>query len=169
MQVDLGRVDSFLERHQGKAVLLFGFTSIIWEHLYGPLVAAGRKLALGDATLIDGGGWKKLGARGVERETFQARIAEVCGVSRIFNYYGMVEQAGSIFMDCRRATCTFDLPDVVVRDHQASLRFQPASPGWCSSFHCCHRATRATRFCPRTLARLWRGTAAPAAAKAAGS
>jgi phenylacetate-coenzyme A ligase PaaK-like adenylate-forming protein len=127
MQLDLERVNLFLAKHKGKSILLFGFTSIIWEHFCAPLAAAGRKLAIGDGTVIHGGGWKKLAAQGVDKETFRARVSNVCGVSKVHDYYGMVEQTGSIFMECE-AGCfhSSSFSEIVVRDHRD---FSPLSAG----------------------------------------
>lgn len=36
----------------------------------------------------------------VSKEEFKKRIRKMCGISRIYNYYGMAEQTGSIFMEC---------------------------------------------------------------------
>ena len=47
-----------------------------------------------------GGGWKKLQTESVDSQTFRNKIEISCGIKKIYNYYGMVEQTGSIFMEC---------------------------------------------------------------------
>jgi hypothetical protein len=81
-------------------VLLFGFTSIVWRHLYQPLHDSGSRLPLHDGVLLHGGGWKKLADQAVDRETFNEGLGATCGVTEVVNYYGMVEQTGSIFLEC---------------------------------------------------------------------
>ena len=36
----------------------------------------------------------------VDNITFKGFLEGVCGIKRVHNYYGMVEQTGSIFMEC---------------------------------------------------------------------
>ena len=50
--------------------------------------------------MIHGGGWKKLNDESVSNERFKEVVAETSGIRSIHNYYGMVEQTGSIFMEC---------------------------------------------------------------------
>lgn len=50
--------------------------------------------------MVHGGGWKKLIEESVDNEIFKQKLGEVCGISKVFNYYGMVEQTGSIYMEC---------------------------------------------------------------------
>lgn len=36
----------------------------------------------------------------VSPEEFKQRLSEVCGLSKVCDYYGMVEQTGTIYMEC---------------------------------------------------------------------
>ena len=118
MQIDLSRVRSFVEKHAGQSVLVFGFTSFIWEFCE-VLNAANVRLPLCGGVMIHGGGWKKLTAQSVSNELFRQRISEVCGLSQIHNYYGMVEQTGSIFLECEAGSLhTSIFSDIVIRDHR---------------------------------------------------
>jgi phenylacetate-coenzyme A ligase PaaK-like adenylate-forming protein len=119
MQLDVPRVLAFVEKHQHEAVLLFGFTFMIWEHFCAALAAAGLRLALDRGIMIHGGGWKQLLDRAVDNDTFKKAIRDVSGVTRIYNYYGMVEQTGSIFMECDAGHLHASIySDVVIRDHR---------------------------------------------------
>lgn len=100
MHLDVKGVRSFLERHHGQPILLFGFTFMVWRHFYKELLKLDEPLDLSRGILIHGGGWKKLAGEAVSAEEFKRRLQEVCGLSRIHDYYGMVEQTGSIFMEC---------------------------------------------------------------------
>lgn len=57
-------------------------------------------LDLSNGLLIHGGGWKKLISEKVSPEEFKQRLSEVCGLSKVYDYYGMVEQTGTIYMEC---------------------------------------------------------------------
>lgn len=103
MQLDVGALTSFLETYRGQPVLLFGFTFMVWQHFYKELVrlkTQGVCFDLSDGILIHGGGWKKLIGEAVDENEFHSRLKDVCRLTRIHDYYGMVEQTGCIYMEC---------------------------------------------------------------------
>lgn len=127
MQLDLAGLERFLEKHRGKPLLLFGFTFMIWQHFYKELANSGARVDLSNATLIHGGGWKKLAGEAVNSATFRQRLFEVCGITRVHDYYGMVEQTGSIYLECEEGHLhTSIFSDVVTRRPRD---FAPASFG----------------------------------------
>jgi len=117
MQLDLDTIQSFLQKHKDEDILLFGFTFMIWEHFYRTLESAGIRLALDKGIIIHGGGWKKLIEQAVDNNTFKNSIQKVSGIKKIYNYYGMVEQTGSIFMECEHGQLHSSIfSDVIIRD-----------------------------------------------------
>lgn len=103
MELDVASIGEFLEQHKGERILLFGFTFMVWQHFYKELLRLkdqGIVFDLSNAVLIHGGGWKKLAAEAVSQEEFALRFEEVCGLRRVHDYYGMVEQTGCIYMQC---------------------------------------------------------------------
>ena len=69
------------------------------------------------SVLLHGGGWKRLADRQVDNDQFKSFLRERFGFEKIFNYYGMVEQVGSIFMDCEKGHLHCPVvADVVMRD-----------------------------------------------------
>ena len=116
MQLDLAGIESYLREYSDTDIFLFGFTSIIWEHFYKKLKEANIRLPLERGILVHGGGWKKLQRESVSNEQFKASLSEVCGLKKIFNYYGMVEQTGSIFMECEAGNLHTSLfSDLIIR------------------------------------------------------
>ena len=119
MRLDVEGLRAFLEAHRGKPVFLFGFTFMVWQHFYKELVrlkAEGVSFDLSDGILIHGGGWKKLQSEAVTPEEFHARLRDVCGLDRIHDYYGMVEQTGCIYMQCERGCLHASVfSDVLIR------------------------------------------------------
>ncbi len=116
MRPDLAAIEAFAERHGGGPVLLFGFTFMVWQGLLEAL-PRGRQPLFPHGVLFHGGGWKKLAHRAVDPATFSARCAEVLGVRRVHDFYGMVEQVGAIFVACEAGHLHApSLADVVVRD-----------------------------------------------------
>jgi len=129
MTVDEAAIRVFAEKHAGGPVLLFGFTFIVFEHFVERLRAEGRKLFLDNGILIHGGGWKKLVDRAVDNDTFKARLDEATGIKRVHNYYGMVEQTGSIFMECEHGRLHSSIySDIIVRRPDFSV-CDPGEPG----------------------------------------
>lgn len=100
MDLQLEAVREFLKEHKGEMVLVFGFTFMIWQHFYKKLKELKVNLPLENAILIHGGGWKKLVQEKVSSENFRKSLQEVCGIRKVCNYYGMVEQTGCIYMEC---------------------------------------------------------------------
>ena len=100
MELDFEAVKAFLQKHQGKKIMMFGFTFMIWLHFYKPLLELEERLDLSNAILIHGGGWKKLIDEAVPKREFNKRLHDVCGIQSVHDYYGMVEQTGSIYMEC---------------------------------------------------------------------
>lgn len=117
MQFDYETVETFLEKHQGEDIFLFGFTYIIWQHLYKELRQSDKRIDLSKGIMLHGGGFKKLLDEAVDNETYKGCLKEVCGLEKIYNYYGMVEQTGSIYMECECGHLhTSNFSDVIIRN-----------------------------------------------------
>jgi hypothetical protein len=110
--LDAEAVRGFLARHGGAPYLIFGFTFMAWSHL--------RELGLdlSHGVLIHSGGWKRLAEQAVDNATFRRRLGEECGLRRIHDFYGMVEQIGTVFLEGPDGGGLYcpDFADVVIRD-----------------------------------------------------
>lgn len=127
MELDVNTINYFLEKHTGKNILLFGFTYMIWRHFYKELLNKGVYYDLSNSILIHGGGWKKLANEAISSAEFRKRLQDVCGITNIYDYYGMVEQTGSIYLECEQGHLHASIfSDVVVR---RPFDFSPASFG----------------------------------------
>jgi phenylacetate-coenzyme A ligase PaaK-like adenylate-forming protein len=116
MGLDVEAVSAFLAKHKGKRVLLFGFTYMVWQHFVNEVVRLGLSFDFSDGLLIHGGGWKKLAAQAVTNEHFKDELHRRLGLKAVHNYYGMVEQVGSIFMECEHGRLhTPSFADVIIR------------------------------------------------------
>lgn len=117
MNLDFEGVKEFLKKHEGKKILLFGFTFMVWQHFYKELQKRPGEIDLTQGILIHGGGWKKLANEAVEPKEFKNRLQSVCGLSEVHDYYGMVEQTGCIYMQCECGHLHASVfSDVIVRD-----------------------------------------------------
>ena len=114
-EIDYEQLELFAKCSADSGGFLFGFTSVIWWDFIERLVDNPFPESL-NLKLIHGGGWKKMLLHEVENTKFNQRCTESLGVSKIFNYYGMVEQTGSIFFDCEKGYLHSNpLNDVLIR------------------------------------------------------
>lgn len=127
MELNLDLIQEFLEQHQGERIFMFGFTFMVWQHFYRELISKNIKLDLSNAFLIHGGGWKKLMAESVSPSVFKQKLNDVCGLMFVRDYYGMVEQTGSIYMECEEGHLHAPIfSDVIIR---RAIDFSYASIG----------------------------------------
>jgi len=94
---DITAVRDFLDKHGSKPFFMFGFTFIVWLQFYEELKGLG--LDFSNGILIHSGGWKKMVERAIGNEEFRAKFLQEFGLRHIHNFYGMVEQLGSIFLE----------------------------------------------------------------------
>lgn len=121
MQLYVNQTQEFLDAHEGEPIFMFGFTFMIWQHFYKELLRTGYNPDLSKAILIHGGGWKKLISESVTSHEFKQRLHEKCkiNVSNIHDYYGMVEQTGTIYMECEYENLHAPVySDIVIRRPQ---------------------------------------------------
>lgn len=117
MNIDIPKIEAFLEKHKGKKILLFGFTFMIWQFFYKKLKELNIKLDLSNGILIHGGGWKKLVNEAVSKEEYKQSLNDVCGIKSVHDYYGMVEQTGCVYMECKYGHLHASIfSDVIIRN-----------------------------------------------------
>ena len=102
MELNINELKEFLEIHKGEKIFIFGFTFMVYKHFYKELEKLNIELDLSNALLIHGGGWKKLINEALTPEFFKEKLNKVCKLNQIYDYYGMVEQTGGIFMECEK-------------------------------------------------------------------
>jgi len=55
----------------------------------------------------------------VDSNTFKLSIFETSGIREIYNYYGLVEQTGSIYMECEAGYLhASNYSDIIIRNHK---------------------------------------------------
>ncbi|MFZ4522708.1 MAG: acyl-protein synthetase [Bacteroidales bacterium] len=100
MELDHHRLMAFAEEHKNEQILIFGFTYKVFRYFYKECQKAGIKPDLSNGVMIHGGGWKKMQREAVSPAAFKKLGQDVCGLQRVHDYYGMVEQTGAIYMEC---------------------------------------------------------------------
>lgn len=129
-RLDVDATRRFLGRFGHEPFLLFGFTFMVWLHLYEPARAAG--LDLSNGVLVHSGGWKKLDDDAVSPTEFRARLREDVGLTNVYNFYGMVEQIGTVYLEGPDDPGVLYAPafaDVVVRDPVTWREVGPGETG----------------------------------------
>jgi phenylacetate-coenzyme A ligase PaaK-like adenylate-forming protein len=117
MSVNVLGLTEFLSLHNTETVFFFGFTSLIWQYFLLPLADAEFSAVLPDSMFIHGGGWKKLQSENISRDEFRNKIFDILHIEKVHDYYGMVEQTGSIFVECSQHYFhTSNFSTVIVRD-----------------------------------------------------
>lgn len=118
LNLQIDELLEFLDKYRNGPILIFGFTFIVWKSLIKHAIDNKIKLNFGNQSiLIHGGGWKKLEDQKVNNNKFKMMLSEQFGIKSVYNYYGMVEQVGSIFMECEFGNlhCP-NFADIIIRD-----------------------------------------------------
>ena len=108
-------LDEFLMKHSSERFFIFGFTSFVYNHLIKDLDSSKYKFK--NAVLIHGGGWKKLEKQKISNTIFKNKLKDNLHIEDVVNYYGLVEQTGSIFFECKYGYFVNTIfSDVIIRD-----------------------------------------------------
>lgn len=117
MNVNIDVIQQFVEKYQGQPVLIFGFTFMLWKYLYLALKEKNISFDFSNASILHGGGWKRMQDQSVSPEEFKARLQEQFGITKVHNYYGMAEQTGCIYMECECGHLHASIfSDIIMRD-----------------------------------------------------
>lgn len=118
-------VENFLDKYGDGPFFMFGFTFLVWARFFKAF--KDRGLDLSNGVLIHSGGWKKMEEQAVDNAVFRARFKENFRLQKIYNFYGMVEQLGSIFLEGPDGLLyPPNFSDVIIRDPET---FEPAPTG----------------------------------------
>ncbi|ARM31361.1 acyl-protein synthetase [Prosthecochloris sp. HL-130-GSB] len=117
MELDMEVIEAFLDKNRNEKIFVFGFTFMIWKYLVQTLERMGKHIEIPDAILIHSGGWKKLHDEAVDNRTFKRRLQSVTGIQSVHDFYGMVEQVGSVYMECEHGFLHApSYSDILIRD-----------------------------------------------------
>ena len=119
MSLNLDLLNEFLEKYSGQPFIIFGFTFLVWQHLYQELKKINKKVDMSNGWLMTGGGWKKLESEAISREAFKSQMNNQCGLIHFLDHYGMVEQTGCIYAECEYGHLHASIySDVIVRNYK---------------------------------------------------
>ena len=111
-------LNKFLNDFGKTKFFIFGFTSLVYEHLINNINIKKLKFNLNNGILLHGGGWKKMQKIKVSNKIFKEKLFKKFKFKKIVNYYGLIEQTGSIFIECEKCErfVTSRYSDVIIRD-----------------------------------------------------
>lgn len=118
MSLNLETVKNFYTKYQSQPHIIFGFTYLIWDKFSNNEHLLANKFNFEKSVLLHGGGWKKLKKINISNNKFKKILNFKFKIKNIINYYGMVEQTGSIFFECNQCDnfVTSIFSDVFIRD-----------------------------------------------------
>ena len=122
-EIDYILLNNFLKKFGKKTFFVFGFTSVVFENLIKKLSTKLLKFNFKNGVLLHGGGWKKMEKIKINNKVFKQKILNKTNLKNIYNYYGLVEQTGSIFIECKKCSCfvTSIFSDVLIRDKHFNI------------------------------------------------
>ena len=122
-EIDYQKINAFLSANKNNQFLIFGFTYNVYNYLIKKINSS--KLISNDfsnAFLIHGGGWKKMEEKKINRFQLNGELEKKLSLKNIRNYYGLVEQIGSIFFECK---CGYfiasNFSDIIIRDENLKI------------------------------------------------
>jgi phenylacetate-coenzyme A ligase PaaK-like adenylate-forming protein len=122
--IDYKVFENFIKEFSNKKFFIFGFTSFIYQYFYKKI--NNSKYNLKNGFLIHGGGWKKLNNLKISNNTFKKILQNKFQLKKVFNYYGLVEQTGSIFFECKNGYFVSSIfSDIIIR----GKNFEPLPNG----------------------------------------
>ena len=113
----------FLKKYCRQKFIIFGFTDQIFNCFIKKKLDRKYSNYLKNGILVHGGGWKKLEGLKIDNKIFRKKIYSNYKIKNIYNYYGLIEQTGSIFIECPECLslkCSI-FSDVIIRDKNLKI------------------------------------------------
>ena len=121
-KINISILKNYLKKNKNKEFIIFGFTSSIWFNLITEIKRQKIKLKKNQGIMIHGGGWKKMHKLKVNNNKFKRDVKSLLGLKQVYNYYGMIEQTGSVFLECEKGYfhCSI-FSDIFIRNSELKL------------------------------------------------
>lgn len=130
MELDIDKLTAFLDRHKNERIFVFGFTFMVWKYFVQMLERNAQPISMPNAILIHSGGWKKMFEESVDNLSFKSRLASVTSIKSVHDFYGMVEQVGSVYMECEAGYLHAPAySDILIRDPRDWSVCEAGQPG----------------------------------------
>ena len=121
--IDYKKLNEFLKKYSHDNFFIFGFTSLVFENLIQKLSIKLICSNFKNGILLHGGGWKKLDKLKINNDNFRKKLFSKIKLKKIHNYYGLVEQTGSIFIECNECGYfhTSVYSDILIRNNNFEI------------------------------------------------
>lgn len=120
-EIDFDAFFKFIDKYGKDKFLIFGFTSSVYEFFFK--LQKIKKITLSNGILLHGGGWKKLEKIKINNVQFKEKLFKRFNIKKVHNYYGLVEQTGSIFIESPKCGYfhTSIFSDILIRDKNFNI------------------------------------------------
>ena len=75
--IPLRKISDFINKYKGQKIIIFGFTSLIYQNFLLKLIELKKKFNLKKGIVIHGGGWKKLSSLGLSNKEFKFKLKKL--------------------------------------------------------------------------------------------
>tara|TARA_A100001015_G_scaffold287890_1_gene358143 strand:+ start:404 stop:1168 length:765 start_codon:yes stop_codon:yes gene_type:complete len=86
-KLNFNMINQIISRHKNEEIIIFGFTYTVWNAFLNNSKIKGN---LTNASIIHGGGWKKMENNKISSENFKKKLINKYRFKNIINYYGMI-------------------------------------------------------------------------------
>lgn len=119
MTLNVERLKEFVNMYGNEKFLIFGFTFLVWRHLFEEIEKRKLEIDLSNGYLLTAGGWKRLESEAVSGDDFKKRGEDICGIRHYVDHYGMAEQTGCIYAECEYGHLHASIySDIIVRRYE---------------------------------------------------
>ena len=101
-KLDEKKIINFYKKYKNENIIIFGFTYLVYKKLLCTLRKYNLNIRFPKGLLLHGGGWKKMEDEKIDNENFKREVMEVLNIKKVHNYYGLIEQTGTIYMECEK-------------------------------------------------------------------
>ena len=101
-QLDIEKIKDFHERYKDQDIIVFGFTYSVYKDFLNNLKKYDINISFPKGTLLHGGGWKKMESEKINNTAFKQLVKKITSIKKVHNYYGLIEQTGTIYMECEK-------------------------------------------------------------------
>ena len=121
--INYKKLNEFLKKYSHDNFFIFGFTSLVFENLIQKLSTKLICSNFQNGILLHGGGWKKLDKLKINNDNFRKKLFSKIKLKKIHNYYGLVEQTGSIFIESNECGFfhTSVYSDILIRNNNFEI------------------------------------------------
>jgi phenylacetate-coenzyme A ligase PaaK-like adenylate-forming protein len=121
-ELNIESLENFIKKNPNKPFIIFGFTSFIWNFFIKKIQDKNLNIDAKNGILIHGGGWKKMQDKSITKKILYKSITKNLNLKNIHDYYGMVEQTGSIFLECEKNFFHSSIfSDVIIRNESLEI------------------------------------------------